>query len=466
MLSNWLCPIVILILGAFLMAKSLDLDKRSVGPWAHFEMYLMKPENEHVGWISWINKQMFKLKKNPLADHPMSRYIYVAHEDICNKLPEQGLIRIVDGKEHKEVKHLHGNLGEYAFYYIVEGFEELNQTILPKPYLTKDEFLSRVTQTWRRADDHPLFQKELAYNMLSCQKDFFGTGGVGVETFAPFGGRKTLNYLISSVNSMLPNNFKRKNNNFEFEFIKKNGDVTSFLKRRNNPKTSELSYNNVGSLDKGKIRDIPVQIPLIFPEDAISDKYTSSLKGIDVDILDYQLTALAIKPTILPKDIEKFSDLAMKTSEYIGKNYSEDSLLLDSFSHLRIASTICRLNLKNTLTDSILSSAKNDIYEMFKQYADTYQDSLISGGNRFNIPMDPMASHRRLSTTANKTYKNVLDVYRLNKEMGYDWISTSELNTNYPSLMLMEALQELNNNNLIIQRKNFSEVLIVNYQED
>ena len=80
--------------------------------------------------------------------------------------------------------------------------------------------------------------------------------------------------------------------------------------------------------------------------------------------------------------------------------------------------------------------------------------------------MDPMASHRKLSTMANKAYKDVLDVYRMNKEIGYNWISTSELNTNYPGLLLMEALQELNNNNLILQRKNFSEILVINYNEE
>jgi len=447
------------------MQKNVNLNKRINGPWAHFESFLIRPENQHVGWIEWKAKQIFHLHKNPFSKHPASKYNYVVHEDICKKLPEQGLIRITDGEEYKEVTNLKNNYGTYAYYFIVENFEYVNIKSLPKPYLDKDGFLYRITQAWRDADSYPLFQKELAYNLLSCQKDFYGTGGIGVETFAPFGLKSTMNYLTSTVKSMLPNDFKRKNNTYQYKFIRTNNEIESLINTRNHAKTNELSYNNIGKLDKIKIENIPIQIPLIFPEKVNSDSYSKSLKGFDVDVFDYQMSALTIKPNIFPKDIEKLSELAIETSKYIGKEYTATSLELDTSSLVKIASSVCRLNLDDRLNESTLSMAKNDMFDMFKEYADNYQDSLISGGGRYNIPIDPMAYHRRLSPEANRLYKDILEYNRKNREIGFTWIRTDEIKNLYSSVNFYDVLQELNNNMLIIQQKNFSEIMVLNYNE-
>jgi hypothetical protein len=108
---------------------------------------------------------------------------------------------------------------------------------------------------------------------------------------------------------------------------------------------------------------------------------------------------------------------------------------------------------------------------MFKEYADTYKDRMIAGGiARWNIPMEPLPLKRNLTVDANMIYKEILAFDKQNKEIGNTWIITEEFkkrpNLKYISdFILQTSLSELNNANLILQRKNYSELLVVNYNQ-
>ena len=64
------------------MAKTFSLSNRVAGPWSNYESFLLKDENTHVGWIEWTSKNTFRLKKNPLADHPISPYTYILPPEV------------------------------------------------------------------------------------------------------------------------------------------------------------------------------------------------------------------------------------------------------------------------------------------------------------------------------------------------------------------------------------------------
>jgi hypothetical protein len=447
------------------MKKSINLNKRWKGPWANFESFLLK--NEHTGFIEWRGRNAFRLKKTPFSNH-YSKFLYVVPDEII--LPEQGLIRVKTGELYREIQlEKNSTLGNYTNQsYIVEGYELIDTNSLPKPSISKEEFLYYMVENWQGPDNYPLFKKEVAYNILSCQKDFFGIGGVGVETFAPAGSSQTMKLLKSSIGNLLPDEFKKKNELFEYNFITKEGEVEITNNRRNDPRSSEVSFNDMSRLSsKMNIANLGIQIPLILPDDVIY----RSLDYYNPDVMDYQLRALLVKPTIEPALIEKFTDLAIQTSEYVDKNYTEETLLLDKLAHIKIACASCRLDLKNELTEDMLPKIKDEISEMFKEYADTYRDRMITGGvARWNIPMKPLSERHNLTIDANQVLRELLEVDKDNQDIGISWMTSKEIKKRpklkfISDLTFQKALMELNNANLILQRKNYSELFVVHYEK-
>jgi len=448
------------------MRKSVTLNKRSTGPWANFETFLIK--DEHTGFIDWRGPNVFRLKKTPFSNH-YSNFLYVVPTSTKN-IPEQGLIRVKTGELHRDIHLPHNTTyGNYVNKaYIVEGYELLNVDSLPKPNISKEEFLHFITEEWVGSDDYPLFKKEVAYNLLSCQKDFFGTGGIGVETFAPMGNRQTMKFLKSTISGLLPEDFKKHNDVFQYNFIQKEGDIQITNERRNDPRSNEVSFNDMSSLPAKKdITTLNIQIPLVLPSDLPHKVVTYQ----NPDILDYQLRSLLIKPTIEPKLHEKFTDLAIDVSVYVDKNYSEETLRLDALSLIKIACASCRLEMKNKLDEDMLPRVKGELLDIFKDYADTYQDRMTGGGlARWNIPMQPMPQRYNLTIDANKVYKEVLTMDKQMREIGINWITSEELRKN-PNISYLndftfqKSLIELNNASLLIQRKNYSELSVVHYEE-
>ncbi len=450
------------------MRRGLFLKTRSKGPWATFEAFLLKPENRHVGWVHWIGRQMFILKKNPLSEMPQSPCTYVAPPEIANNLPENTLVRITDGKECKEIqlkgKSLYGTYK--GQYYVVEQFALVDINDLPKPYLYRSEklegfptnrhervkdFLYRLTQSWRQGENYELFQKEIAYNLLACQRDFYGAGGIGAETFILGGKKQKMNYLLSSTKRLLPRDFKRKNNVYQYKFLLNKKDIHDTKKRRLHSDINELSYNDVSKIDSDKkTSDIQIQIPLIVP-DGISYK---KQEFFDPDVMDYQLHALILKPTIRPGDIKKFTDLAVKTSQYIGKEYTEETLMVDSFSLLKVASSMCRLHLMDELKEDMIPNVKDELFTMFKEYADVYKE-FITGG---------VTTHwSSLSDEARLVYGELLGIDKKHKEIGNEWIPVEDINLKFNQYVLGRAVSELNEYGYIIQRMKFADIMIVDY---
>ncbi len=448
------------------MNKEIVLKNRIIGPWSNFESFLLRPENIHIGWVKWINKQTFTLQKNPLCDVPRSPFHYLTYPDIAQRLPENSLIKITDGKEYKNITISDGELfGKYRDrHYVVDQFIKMDFRELPKPYLYNPElegfptnrherikeFLARITQNWHNAENYELFQKEVAYNLLSCQRDFYGAGGIGAESFVLGGTRKKTKDLISSTKKLLPNEFKIQNDKFQFKFIQNSKDISTIKERR--LKVNELSYNDISKLETKTSKQIQIQIPLIVP----ADIQYSKQKFFDPDVLDYQLYALSMKPFIKIDDAKKFTNLAVKTSQYIGKEYTEESLMLDSFALLKIASSMCRLYLETELKEEMLSSVEKELYSMFKEFADTKKEFQIQGKeNRWS----------ELTENARLLYGEIIRISKRKEENGLEWFGLDEVGGKFDNLIIQNSLAELNEIGLIIARNNFTEISLVNYEK-
>jgi len=116
------------------MSVSIKLDNREKGPWTNFESYLLKKENEHMGWIDWIDDKSFIIQKNPFSKNPKSPYTYLIPEGV--QLPrEEGLIRVIPDKIIKEVDFLKNKIyGSFSKQFcIIEGYEPM---LKPERYVT------------------------------------------------------------------------------------------------------------------------------------------------------------------------------------------------------------------------------------------------------------------------------------------------------------------------------------------
>ena len=172
--------------------------------------------------------------------------------------------------------------------------------------------------------------------------------------------------------------------------------------------------------------------------------------------MDYQLHALILKPTIKPEDVEKFTDLAVKTSQYVGKEYTQETLMVDSFSLLKVASSMCRLHLMDELNEDMLPNVKDELFTMFKEYADVNEEFLTRGNT---------TRWSSISKDARMVYGELLNINKQNKEIGIEWIATDNIKSKFDYYTFDGALTELNEYGFIIQRMNFSDVMIVDYNK-
>ncbi len=440
------------------MARVLSLDRRVSGHWTNFECFLLKDENIHVGWIGWTSKNTFRLKKNPLTDHPMSPYTYILPHEV--KIPiEEGIIRVTPEKIVCELKIPRGKIyGTFSGQFcIVDSYEPVNPDMLPKPHLSKDEFLHRLTYNWH-GDVSEIFSKEIAINILSCPKSSYGIGGIGAQSLSPYGGKQDLIILNRSIKNLLPSDFLGRNKTYMYKPIRTKRDAESANNDFKRGASDEISYNylfNLGPQPQSYM--MPTQIPVIIPE----ARYIPDKWGLDRDVFDYQMSALLLTPYIEENIQDKLTRIVTKTGEDILRKSSLQTSL-DNTGLLRLAKAWCRLEFKQSINEDDFSKLKNDFEEVFKEYFDIVEDAKETGAT-YHIPLTPMPNKMRLTVNANRIYKLIK---KLSRENDYKRLSIEIIRNNVPvkeisTYDLDKGLNELVNAGYLLMHKNYTEFEIV-----
>jgi len=168
----------------------INLDKRGLGAlFAPFERELIW-EYEHRGWVHWMGRNKFILRKSPFSNHK-SQFEYLTPPDICPS--ENEFIKLEVGKliiTNPRMIRRTTFLEFSAQYYEVMSYR-LVSLKLPKPYLNPKGFLHHLTYNWKNAeDDHLDFS--LALQLLSCPESLYGKGGIGSQSFCLLGIKKPL----------------------------------------------------------------------------------------------------------------------------------------------------------------------------------------------------------------------------------------------------------------------------------
>jgi hypothetical protein len=388
------------IFGCIFMPKQFHLNKRAIGPWTSFECYLLKPENAHVGWIEWIDSRSFRLKKNPFSNHPMSPYIYIVPDEVHIPI-EEGLIRIQEEKIIKNVKIPRGkSYGNYTEQIcIVAGYEPLKPDELPKPFLKKNDFLNRILYNWESGNTKT-FGTELALNILSCPKSMYGIGGIGAQSFAPFGSKQNLLTLDKAIRQLLPGDFLVQNKAFQYKPIKTREEEQKVNLQVRKAVSDEISYNYLFSLSpETEISMMPTQIPIVLPEAL----YVTNKWELDPDILDYQMGALLIQPHIDERIQEELWNLITKIGSEMLIDIPEEHSV-DFTGFLRLAKAWARLQFKWQLENDDFTKMKNDLKEPFKEFFDLVEDAKKIG-RTYLTPLTQMSDKKTVSINATKTIR-------------------------------------------------------------
>jgi hypothetical protein len=438
----------------------LKLNSRVSGHWSNYECYLLKDENTHVGWMEWTSNKSFRLYKNPITKHPESPYVYIVPPEV-NIPTHEGLIRVSPERIVQDVKLPKRKVyGEYTKKYcLVDKYEPVDLNELPKPYLSKDEFLYRITSNWK-GDVQKQFSKEIAINILSCPKSDYGIGGIGAQSICPFGGKRELEFLNSSIMKLLPTDFLRKNKRYMYKPINKVQDLRHANVDIKLGASEEISYNYLYTPSpQSQSYLIPTQIPLILPEVI----YQPDKWDLDRDVLDYQLSSLILNPYIEESTYKNLINVVTKTAQDILRK-SNIQAPLDNTGVLRLAKAWCRLEYKQSIDEDDFIRMKNDLQEIFKEFYDMSEDTK-NVGRTYHVPLTRITDNMRLSLNANKIYKYIKQISR---NQGYQKLSREVIRNEIPlkdiaNYNLYEGLQELVNAGYLLMYKNYTEFELVNF---
>jgi len=443
------------------MSKSISLNDRTKGPWTNFELFLLKEENCHVGWVEWTkNSPSFNLRKNPFSKTLKSPFTYVVPEEIS--IPEEGLIRVNVGEIVKIPKISEDSLyGEYSQFYIVEGYESLKSDELPKPYLKKDDFLYKLAANWI-GEENKNFGKELAINILSCPKSIYGIGGIGAQSFAPFGSIKELKSLNSSIKNLLPQDFLGQNKIYQYKSLQTKEDSERAKYEINKKSSDEISYNYLFDLSPETERfAMPTQIPILIPEGS----YKKDEWGLDRDVFDYHMTALLLTPAVEENMQKKLTEVVEKTGKTILRKANLETKI-DNSGILRLANAWCRLEFKNYLVEDDFDKIKNDFEGIFSEYFDFVEDVQRLGRTHL-VPLTQMQDKMNLTIYAKKIYKGIKNLARddKNKRISRNSIRVNISQKEISDYEFDRGLEELVRSNYLLQFKNYAEFLIVSYED-
>jgi len=440
------------------MACVLRLDRRDKGPWTNFEVFLLKKQNQHVGWVHWIDNTSFELWKNPYIPNPKSQYVYILPEDM--KIPqEEGLIRIEPESIAKNFKlprkKLYAQYTEQQCY--VGGYQPLRPEELPKPHLDLDGFLYRLTDNWH-GEESPLFSTEIAINVLSCPKSSYGIGGIGAQSLAPLGSTRDLVHLNTSLRWLLPDDFLKQNKAYMYKPIRTPDDAKSANRAYTRMNSDELSFNYLFNLSPEAERMMmPTQIPVIIPD----VHYSKRQWGLDRDVFDYEMSAMLIHPHIEEQTPERLKDIIQRIGKTLLRK-SDMQLPLDNTGLLRLANSWARLHFKQTITEDDFTHMKHDVEGIFSEYFDFIEDAKETGRTTHH-PLTQMPTRFNLTADANKILKHIK---RISRETGLERLPLAELRYGIPTSDISDydldkGLMELAASNLLLQFKNFTEFMLV-----
>lgn len=418
--------------------------------------------NLPAGYVKYLSRSVIKLRKSQFTDI-CSPDFFKLPPDISP--PEGAFVRIdIDGPAKWEIS------GTKQFrYYDVAKVTEVDPLDLDlgKPSLYNDDaimrylglrdefkenpFVQRIGSYWKNAEkDH--LDWALAVLLMSCPDGAWGQGGTGGESFSEYGSTKqSLKEIKKFTDSILPKDIRSKNGLYEYYNLDKS-IYHQVEKRRLSGFCKEISYNYLYNIGPGDI--MPVQVAAIIRDSRYKDiKHLS-----DPDLIEFMIYAHMIKPSINEDLSKAIENSALQIRKKKGRDCTNSQM--DCYAIGKITSSLCRMSLNESMTESTIYEATKIFEDNYKQYIDLRERS-IEHTHRQSYNLDYAKSDTIERVTSRDL--NVFNIIKdIREEMGIDWV---------PKLIIQErggygqeqdhdlmySLQILLNLGHIISRKNMNE---------
>lgn len=423
---------------------------------AAIERQLLKMK--HTGWVHYKQGTGIPvLLKSPYRSTPFDDHAkYAVPSDL--RPAENELVTFeVEGA----IKQLKGRMGNSCFcdfdnWYKVVGVirHDINEIAdIQKPYLNADDFQYRLSTRWKNAaQDHLDFS--LALQLLSCPNGIHGKGGIGTWSLAGIGTRRTpLKDLKKTINHLLPTEFLKGGNRYQYSFIEDERTHQRVKLSRSKSAITEISYNHIWKLPPAS-SETPINIPTYI----YNSEYIPGPQELDLDVLEYLLTALIIKPTIKDYMISKVERTVKQVYErtYFDEDFA--GMNLDPYSPLKVASAICRLDLRNVIDEGSFDRYCTQFDEIMCEFIEFKKDVVDQNPDRetWTVPGVEVSGQDK---TMERLDHQILRIMRnIEEDQGKEWVSRMDIEL-YPSFdkkirgdwTVEDSLRRLNNLGKIIK---------------
>jgi len=343
---------------------SLRLSDRKFGSeFCKLERTLIFDERyRDCGFVNFLTDGSFTLRGSRFTDVDKGR-VYLLPPDLRERIDQGMLVEVVPGKVEKAViPSRRGTAGiRDAVFREVAVVEDIREAKvpLPPPALPVDEFLYRISSNWRSASDDML-DIVMALLMVSAPSSVYGEGGLGSEGLEVLRspGTGTPLDVSRTIFSKLPVEFRMRGSSpYRYSTVESTPEYMNFKKYRA-PENTYSVIRRVRYLKSLKRLRIPVHLPFVLKDAEMSGRPS----GPDLDVLEYQLTALYTPPPderLLKELGEKLSRDAHRNSVWDG--YAVSSI--DPLSSLRLTLGLTRVHIGKTFDGRGFSRKMTDLEE-------------------------------------------------------------------------------------------------------
>ncbi len=304
---------------------------------------IFDPEMKDVGFVHFLTGNTIVLKGSKFTQMDKDR-VYVLPVEISKEIVEGQFVKVETGKIERAVIPSgagRGALKNASYKEVTEAISIEDARIpLPPPSLPADEFLYRASSNWNSAEED-LLDKIIALLMVSAPSSVYGHGGIGSEGLEVMRspGTGTPRDVAQTIYSQLPVEFRIKGKSpYRYSTVDSLKGLIEFERGRA-PENSYSILKPMRYSERLKEKRVPIQLPFVLKDSELSGKK----EDLDLDVLEYQLTALYTPPPSENMVKKVAADLARTShgeSIWGGKAISA----IDPLSSLRIGLSLSRLN--------------------------------------------------------------------------------------------------------------------------
>ncbi|MEA3558706.1 MAG: hypothetical protein U9R75_05565 [Candidatus Thermoplasmatota archaeon] len=341
--------------------KGIRLADRERGSeFSRFERRLIFEEAySHVGYVKYLDSRHFTLRKSLFTDIDTgSRYRL---PDGMSVPPDEGsFIEVDPGGKTYEVrmgrKRKPFSLQAEGRAIIEVGSFTEARVPLASPNIPVDEFLSKVSSNWRNPEDD-LLDMIIGLTIVSAPSSVYGKGGLGSEGIGVTGmpGRGTPRDVSNSIISMLPVEFRTSGSRtYRYHSV----NSLKGMIQMDRAKVKEDCYSIIRPRrlkEAMKGRGPPVQLPFVINNASLLGRD----QEFDLDVLDYQLTALYVPPP--PEKVVE--ELALST---VKRSHEEAFFDMpgigepDAMAAVKLGLAVTRLHIGKQFTGTGFSRTRTD----------------------------------------------------------------------------------------------------------